>query len=299
MASCAAALAAILSLWHASAGRCARCPRAALATPTPVTLAPSGIEGPPPGFRQLRPPLIYEIIYAEGELAARAEELLDGAALCGRPIRVTLSKADLDGVTRKVNVQDVLPDVPEAQVLALFEQVGPVKRSLVFKDTRFGEVRFKTSDQAWAARTELDGISFLGRRLRLELDCSHDYLNKVLVHGLSPGVMWQELKDLFKTKGTVTFAAIHGGRTARVVFETRDEAVKAMKDLNKSKIRGGDQRYINVCRPFSETEDSAEVRVTNFLPTITVEAFEKHFASAGKVVSVHIEEAQLPPEFCV
>uniref|UniRef100_A0A7S4R7G9 RRM domain-containing protein n=1 Tax=Alexandrium monilatum TaxID=311494 RepID=A0A7S4R7G9_9DINO len=258
---------------------------------------------PPPGAdastpmvkRDLKVPLFYQVSFAEEQDARRAPEELDGSVLGGSTLRVVYNTRGW----RKtfVNVQGVPRGISEEELRDHFALVGKPNKVVRFEDTLYGEVRFKKADDAWNARVTLDGSVLFNKVLRVELDCSTDFMNKVLVHGINPGVAWQELKDHFKQAGEITFAAIHGGPTARVLFQTRDAAVRAMKRRNRSKLRGT-TNAIHVALPFEGTEDSAEVRVRGLPLGVTAEAIEKHFAECGSIASVRIEVEPLPPEFC-
>jgi len=246
--------------------------------------------------RKLQVPLFYKIKFATDEEAKRATQELDGSVLGGDALRVTYSTRSFDSF---VNVQGVPRHVGEEELRDHFQMVGPTQTIIRFEDTLFGEVRFKTADEAWNAKIELDGSELYDKILRVELDCSTDYMNKVLVHGINPGVKWQELKDHFKQAGEIVFATIHGGPTVRVLFEKREAATMAIKRLNRSKLRGTTDK-ISVTLPFEGTEDSAEVRVRGLPLDVEVEEVMSHFEECGKILDVKIEAKEpLPPEFCV
>eukprot|EP00434_Breviolum_minutum_P010832 symbB.v1.2.009548.t1/scaffold604.1/size182248/6 len=132
-----------------------------------------------PTARLSRLPQSYEAFYETADDAIRAQDELDGLALSGTSVRVTWPA---EKFARKepglVNVQGVSTQVSDKEVREFLEQAGTVRSIRRYNDIRFGEVLFKSEDDAWNARVELDGSRLLGKVLRLELDCSTDYLDK-------------------------------------------------------------------------------------------------------------------------
>jgi len=267
----------------------------AVADRRPLSLRPRSADEP----YKPRPPLVYEILFTDSDGAEDAVEMLDGSTLKGRTIQVTQNGVSLvDGMLCKVNVQGIGYDVTADEVREHFSQSGKVRTIRSMKDTRYGEVRFADADQAWYAKAELDGTELLGKRLRVELDASTDSLDKILVHGLTNAVAWQELADHFKECGEVKFCTVHGGLTARITFDSNVGAMAAMKRLNKSILKRKDlrPRYLQVAKPLDSHMN--EVRVRNFPPDATRFELQSHFRVAGKVQKVEIYEEELPPEFC-
>lgn len=246
-----------------------------------------------------RPPLCHEILFTDSDGAEDAVEMLDGSTLKGRTIQVTQNAVSyVDGMLSKVNVQGIGYDTTQDEVREHFSQAGVVRTVRSMKDTRYGEVRFADADQAWNAKAELDGTELLGKKIRVELDASTDNLDKVLVHGLTNAVAWQELADHFKECGEVRFCTVHGGLTAKITFDSNVGAMAAMKRLNKSILRRKDKRprYLQVAKPLEGHMN--EVRVRNLPPDSTRFELRAHFRSAGKVSRVEIYDEELPPEFC-
>lgn len=225
--------------------------------------------------------------------------MLDGSTLAGRSIQVTQNGVALvDGMLCKVNVQGISYDTTEQEVREHFSQAGTVRKIRAMKDTRYGEVRFSDADEAWNAKAELDGTELLGKKIWVELDASTDRLDKVLVHGLTGAVAWQELKDHFKECGHIKFCTVHGGLTAKIAFTTDVGATSAMKKLNKSVLRPKDKRprCLQVAKPLEGHMN--EVRVRGLPSDVTAFELQSHFRRAGKVQKVEIFEEALPPEFC-
>lgn len=256
----------------------------------PRTASPFTRRGP-----KLQPPACYEVRFLSEADAARAAEEMDGSEFNGRKIQVTLNVVS-EPIT-KVNVQGIPGETFPTDVRSHFEQNGyRVAFCGTQVDILFGEVRFMKADYAWKAKVELDGSELCGKKLRVELDCSTDRLNKVLVHGLSTAVQWQELKDHFKQAGEVRSAVVHGGLTARIIYHDTDGAVRAMKNLNKSRLRGQVGR-LKVTGPWDGMEETTEVVVRGLPDGVEKSELWRHFKQAGKIDEVTVEEAKLPPEF--
>ncbi|CAE8616616.1 unnamed protein product, partial [Polarella glacialis] len=157
-------------------------------------------------------------------------------------------------------------------------------------------VRFADTDAAWEAKTKMDGTLFFGQKLRVELDCTTDFLSKCLVHGINSQAEWQEIHDAFKPFGDIRYVHLHGDWVARVVFESSGQAVNAMKTLSRTKLPGT-AVTITVAAPYDGTEDLAEVEVGNLPNGVTEQQLFRYFGRAGKVVSVSLGPQRLPPEF--
>jgi len=262
-----------------------------------LTSAPTGpfienfaMAAPTPRPRQ-QMPLWYEVHFGTEADAGRAVRKMDNTIFEGRSIRVT---QDVDRLTM-VNVQGINEHM-SSEVKWHFSKVAPVVRCHKFEERHFGEVRFTNSAAAWKAKVELDGSNLLGKRLRVELDCSTDSLTKVLVHGLHKAVMWQELKDHFKKAGEIAFAAVHGGLVATVEYEYTNQAVAAMRRLNDSQLRGVG-RKLKVSGPWNGTPDTTEVVVRGIDAGVNKRDLMKHFSKVGEIRKLTVENAELPPEF--
>mmetsp|Transcript_35041 Transcript_35041/g.81325 ORF Transcript_35041/g.81325 Transcript_35041/m.81325 type:complete len:315 (+) Transcript_35041:44-988(+) len=240
--------------------------------------------------RELKAPMAYQIWFAERDSVRKAVEELDGFEFAGAPLFVTPSTDP-----GAVNAQGSFRSSTHQEVVEHFEQVGKVVDYEFHEDGRYGEVRFKTADEAWVAKEQLDGTVLYGKRLRVELDCSTHYMNKVLVHGLSKEVMWQELKDYFKQAGEITFSTVHGGKTAIIVYDSNECAVRAAKRLNKSRLR---RKMLHVCLPWESTQENTAVRVRGLPADVSVAELKRHFGLCGRVDDVSIMVDLMPPEFC-
>merc|ERR1712032_243992 len=72
-----------------------------------------------------------------------------------------------------------------------------------------GEVRYDDPAHTQQALTSLNGSFIGGTQIFLQIDAKSTDGSKLIVHGLTPGIGWQELKDHFAPIGTVAFAQIH------------------------------------------------------------------------------------------
>lgn len=265
-------------------------------------VGPDGHWKPPPvseggpTARLAEVPRSYEAFYETADDAMRAQDELDGLTLRGVSVRVTWPK---EKFARKepgmVNVQGVIGGVPDEEVKEFLTQTGKVRSLRRYKDIRFGEVLFKNEDDAWNAKVELEGTTLLGKILRLELDCSTNKLDKVLVHGLSFCTTWQDLKDHFLPMGDISFCTIHGAsRTARLSFPDAKSAASAVKELSRSSIEGFSNE-IKVTYPYHRAQ--TEVRVSCLDKDVTEDQLRMHFEKAGPVDVVEFIAEELPPEF--
>ena len=119
----------------------------------------------------------------------------------------------------------------------------------------FAFVEFSDDRDAQDAVRELHGRDIFGRRIRVEFakaprdrertqeirqrtsnpDC------RVLVSGLTVDTSWQDLKDLGREAGNVTFADVTKAGDTRVgllEFETKDMAQAAIRKLDGAKLKG-------------------------------------------------------------
>eukprot|EP00747_Dinoflagellata_sp_TGD_P164563 gnl/TRDRNA2_/TRDRNA2_184657_c0_seq1.p1 gnl/TRDRNA2_/TRDRNA2_184657_c0~~gnl/TRDRNA2_/TRDRNA2_184657_c0_seq1.p1 ORF type:complete len:240 (+),score=52.32 gnl/TRDRNA2_/TRDRNA2_184657_c0_seq1:70-789(+) len=75
---------------------------------------------------------------------------------------------------------------------------------------RDGEIRYDDPSHAQQAMNMLNGSMLAGSQISIEFDMSSKDSTKLIVHGIPPGIQWQELKDHFKVIGTVAYSGIKG-----------------------------------------------------------------------------------------
>lgn len=247
-------------------------------------------------------PVVYEFAYENRADAERAAEELDGSDVLGVEFRVTLApRADPDTSAEEgptgyqVNVQGATVETPRGEVRKTFQRMGPILSANMYADELFGQVGFKTEDEALDARDAIDGTKHFGLASRAEVDCCSDWLNRVLVHGIGKNTSWFELKKLCQEYGEPQFTCIHGGLTALIEFETTNEARNAL-NFNGFKMTGAD-RPMDVAYPYDHWRDSTTVRARRLPEGITEDQVGEVFSKAGTVVSVSIDKQELPPEF--
>jgi len=167
------------------------------------------------------------------------------------------------GISKKVYVGQIDYRVQWFELKDLFRPFGDVQYADVPLDMHgyskgYGVVELATPEEAQNAVRNLNGLDWFGRRIVCReyredtpLGGSHgnnqgdgDNQTKLYVGGLPYSTNWRDLKNLFGTYGTVTFADVlmtHDGRskgTGTVFFSDRDEALAGMEALNGSDLYG-------------------------------------------------------------
>lgn len=242
-----------------------------------------------------RTPRTFEVVFEREEEAERAVYELDGAPLGSTDIVVSINTAASPAVS--VYVQDVTEEIDENDVRQAFEQCGNVVRVRCELEEKFGQVRYEHGTYAWRAKNELDGSELCGKRVRVELDCTRKELDTILVHGIGSATRWKQLRDHFQQCGSVKFAAVHGGPSARVEFTTGEAARRAITAFHSdpSKRRG----IQNVVWPWDCAENSTALTAHGVDTRLSVDELVRRFNATGTVVSAKKVFVELPPEFLV
>eukprot|EP00931_Biecheleriopsis_adriatica_P115938 TRINITY_DN91672_c0_g1_i1.p1 TRINITY_DN91672_c0_g1~~TRINITY_DN91672_c0_g1_i1.p1 ORF type:complete len:359 (-),score=74.13 TRINITY_DN91672_c0_g1_i1:20-1096(-) len=252
-------------------------------------------------------PMLWEVFYENEEAADRAAETLDGAAFFGKEVRVMRPSEELlDEMPTKVNVQGIRHSAPLEEVNAFLSTAGRIQDVRLTKDNFFGQVRFQDADIAWEAMVKLDGSNLYGRILRAELDCSNDYLDQVLIHGLDREVTEQDLKDHVASVADplkIRQFHIRGGKTAAVHFAGAAQALAAREAGHLYELKDHPGHKVKVLWPHDVNHynrknynDIAEVRVSLLQEHITPEDIARSFKRFGDVEKVEFIE-ELPFEF--
>eukprot|EP00933_Yihiella_yeosuensis_P076493 TRINITY_DN8628_c0_g5_i1.p1 TRINITY_DN8628_c0_g5~~TRINITY_DN8628_c0_g5_i1.p1 ORF type:complete len:204 (-),score=29.45 TRINITY_DN8628_c0_g5_i1:50-661(-) len=155
---------------------------------------------------------------------------------------------------------------------------------------------------AWEAKTTLDGTLLMGMRIRIEIDCTTNYLSTILVHGLENRVRWQDLMNYFRQVGTVKWATTWAcpGINARVAFQRISQAQLAKKRNNGANDFPMQEAPIRVTSPIDWDSNSAEVIVTGLRMTASEDMVREYFSQIGKVEEVELMrrwEVPFPIEF--
>merc|ERR1719245_2183925 len=100
----------------------------------------------------MKPPVCWIINYVERPGALDAARDLDGTFFkdSDQPIRVTMNPWSDEGV--RVNVQGIHSRHKTTEIKEHFEQVGEIHKIRPEALHKFGEVRFKSADEAWLAK---------------------------------------------------------------------------------------------------------------------------------------------------
>jgi len=241
-----------------------------------------------------KPPVCYEVHYLKSQDALNAAEQLDNTELGWGNIRVTLDPETEH--QRTVNVQGVTSDKDSKDVQAFFEQMGPVELVEKGEDNLFGEVQFRTEEDAWRAKNELDGSELLGKKVSVHLEVSNPPYDRILVHGLSGSIEWQELKDHFSPCGPVKRADVHGGLVGRIRYYSWEEAWDATK-TSKKKFRRNTR--IRVGRDYQGRGKKKWILVHGLPKDAEEWELRDQFGRYGNITEVRIETEEVPSEFWV
>ncbi|CAO3658395.1 unnamed protein product [Rhizopus stolonifer] len=143
-------------------------------------------------------------------------------------------------------------DASRRDIERLFKNYGDIRE--VNLKSGFGFVEFADERDAKDVVYDFHGRNFLGERLIVELargtrrhderrtrgnDRSRSHY-RLLVENIAPGTNWQDLKDMMRKAGEVTFADISRDRPSEgiVEFHVRDDMEYALKKLNDRELNG-------------------------------------------------------------
>lgn len=147
------------------------------------------------------------------EEAANAIQMLNGSALMGSVIQVTLHGGSTDQT--KVSVTGIPPGCAWQELKDYFGQCGTVIHAdcmpIVPGEELRGEVRYDDPQHAQLALRTLNGSMLGASQIFIQTDPMSTDGSKLTVTGIAPGTDWRNLKDLFATIGTVAFADVKGG----------------------------------------------------------------------------------------
>ncbi|KAK3821574.1 MAG: hypothetical protein J3Q66DRAFT_333662 [Benniella sp.] len=144
-------------------------------------------------------------------------------------------------------------DASDRDIENLFKNYGRL-REVTIKNG-FGFVEFSDPRDAKDAVYDVHGKDFLGERLVVELargdrrdrrDDDRKYRpperteHRLIVENLAHGVSWQDIKDLMRKAGEVTFADISRDNDSQgvVEFSSAEDVKMALKTLNGEDLRG-------------------------------------------------------------
>lgn len=178
----------------------------------------------------------------------------------------------MSGASTRLYVGRLAPDTTRDDVADLFNRVGPIVDVRVLNG--FGFVEFEDVRDAEYAVRDFDGTMFMGDRIivqfakqstRRERDFERGPRDaygprgrrdgpprpplrrgprrgqyRVIVFNLPPGTSWQDLKDVGREHGHVTFAEINPSYPdeGALEFETRDDYERALARIEGTELRG-------------------------------------------------------------
>jgi len=172
----------------------------------------------------------------------------------------------------RIYIGNLAKDVREKDVERKFEKYGRIRDVLV--KYGYGFVEFDDARDADDAVHGMDGRDLLGERVQVEIargtrrDRSRDRRRgsrapwmdkygppqrtkyKVIVENLSTRVSWQDLKDVVRRAGEVTYADAHKGRKNEGVLEflTRRDMEKAIEKFDGHEMNGRAIKMIDTTR---------------------------------------------------
>ena len=156
----------------------------------------------------------------------------------------------MSGASTRLYVGRLAPDTTRDDVADLFNRVGPIVDVRVLNG--FGFIEFEDVRDAEYAVRDFDGTMFMGDRIivqfakqstRRERDFERGPRRgqyRVIVFNLPPGTSWQDLKDVGREHGHVTFAEINPSYPdeGALEFETRDDYERALARIEGTDLRG-------------------------------------------------------------
>jgi len=178
----------------------------------------------------------------------------------------------MSGASTRLYVGRLAPDTTRDDVADLFNRVGPIVDVRVLNG--FGFIEFEDARDAEYAVRDFDGTMFMGDRIivqfakqstRRERDFERGPRDgyarrgrrdgpprppprrgprrgqfRVIVFNLPPGTSWQDLKDVGREHGHVTFAEINPSYPdeGALEFETRDDYERALARIEGTELRG-------------------------------------------------------------
>uniref|UniRef100_A0A1I8G929 RRM domain-containing protein n=1 Tax=Macrostomum lignano TaxID=282301 RepID=A0A1I8G929_9PLAT len=153
---------------------------------------------------------------------------------------------------RRIYIGNLSSRATKRDIAKFFHRYGPLE-DILLRDG-FGFVQLSSSTDAEDAVDYLNGRDLCGSRVSLEMARSERRggrdrygpptrtRHRLVVKNLGSDVKWQDLKDLVRRAGEVTFADVH--RPVRgegiVEFESRDDMRRALKQ-SRSPINNNDK----------------------------------------------------------
>ncbi|KAG0314621.1 hypothetical protein BG000_005477, partial [Podila horticola] len=137
-------------------------------------------------------------------------------------------------MSTRVYVGRLSRDASDRDVEDVFRDYGRI-REITLKNG-FGFVEFNNPRDAESAVRGMDGKRFMGDRFRAPERTEH----RVILDNLPIGTSWQDIKDVMRKAGEVTFADINRDRDGQgvVEFATASDMENALRTMNRVEMRG-------------------------------------------------------------
>ncbi|KAF9303460.1 hypothetical protein BGZ74_003703 [Mortierella antarctica] len=153
-------------------------------------------------------------------------------------------------MSSRVYVGRLSRDVTDREVEDVFRDYGRI-REVTLKNG-FGFVEFNNPRDADSAVRGMDGKRFMGDRLLVEIArgerrrdedrfrAPERTEHRVILDNLPIGTSWQDIKDVMRKAGEVTFADINRDRDGQgvVEFATASDMENALRTMNRVEMRG-------------------------------------------------------------
>ncbi|KAG0747975.1 hypothetical protein G6F57_006326 [Rhizopus arrhizus] len=155
-------------------------------------------------------------------------------------------------MSTRVYIGRLARDASKRDIERLFKNYGDIRE--INLKSGFGFVEFADERDAKDVVYDFHGKNFLGERLIVEIargarrhderrprgnDRSRSHY-RLIVENIAPGTNWQDLKDMMRKAGEVTFADISRDRPTEgiVEFHVREDMEYALRKLNDRELNG-------------------------------------------------------------
>lgn len=222
----------------------------------------------------------------------------------GAPMPVNLSQFTSAAASASLYVGDLHPEVTEAGLFELFNNVGPVasvrvcRHMITRRSLGYGYVNFYNLHDAEKALDQLNYTEIKGRPCRIMWSNRDPSLrkngqNNVFIKNLDPSIFHSDLDELFSSFGKILSCRVALDATGAskgygfVHFETKEAADKAISKLNGKMV---EDRQVVVCPFVSRKERTSTTTFTNvyfknYPEDSKEEDVKEFFEKVGKLVS--------------
>jgi len=130
----------------------------------------------------------------------------------GHTIEVKMHSGTKDQT--KIQIFGMPPGTEWQEVKDHFGQIGQVAFSEAYDPSvaLTGYIRYDDPAHAQLAVNMLNGTMLGGAPISIELDYASRDMSKLIIQGIPAGIEWQELKDHFKSIGSVAYSDVLAGK---------------------------------------------------------------------------------------